>query len=112
MAGRTYPAVRPRATELLEWLGLQNRLVHRPHQLSGGEMQRTAIARALINDPPMILADEPTGNLDSGNAGKVMALLADLNRRFKHTVVLATHSDLADPYATMMLKLQDGRIVP
>jgi len=111
LAGRGYQGVRPRAEELLDWLGLGGRLDHRPHQLSGGEMQRTAIARALINDPAMILADEPTGNLDSGNAGKVMALLADLNRRFERTVVVATHSDLADAHATMMLKLQDGRIV-
>ena len=111
LAGRGYRRIRPRAEELLDWLGLGGRLGHRPHQLSGGEMQRTAIARALVNDPAMILADEPTGNLDSGNAGKVMALLADLNRRFERTVVVATHSDLADAHATMVLKLQDGRIV-
>jgi putative ABC transport system ATP-binding protein len=64
-------------------------------------MQRTAIARALINDPAIVLADEPTGNLDSRNAGRVMALLADLNRQFNRTVVVATHSNLADSYATM-----------
>jgi putative ABC transport system ATP-binding protein len=75
-------------------------------------MQRTAIARALINDPAIVLADEPTGNLDSANARRVMALLADLNRRFKRTVVVATHSDLADPFATMTLTLQDGRVAP
>ena len=75
-------------------------------------MQRTAIARALINDPAIVLADEPTGNLDSRNARKVMALLADLNRRFDRTVVVATHSNLADIYATMVLRLQDGRVAP
>ena len=112
LAGRSYRRVRPKAEELLDWLGLAKRMDHQPHQLSGGEMQRTAIARALINDPAMILADEPTGNLDSGNAGKVMALLADLNQRFKRTVVIATHSNLADPHATMMLRLKDGRLVP
>ena len=111
LAGRTYPAVRPRAEHLLAWLGLDDRRNHQPHQLSGGEMQRTAIARALINDPAIILADEPTGNLDSGNADRVMALLADLNQQFNRTVVVATHSDLADTHATMMLRLQDGRIV-
>ncbi len=111
LAGRGYRAVRGRATELLDWLGLGDRLDHLPRQLSGGEMQRTAIARALINDPAVILADEPTGNLDSRNADKVMALLADLNRTFQRTVIIATHSTLADPYAAMLLKLRDGRLV-
>jgi putative ABC transport system ATP-binding protein len=112
LAGRPLAAVRSRAADLLEWLGLAQRRDHRPRQLSGGEMQRTAIARALINDPAIVLADEPTGNLDSANARRVMALLADLNRRFKRTVVVATHSDLADPFATMTLTLQDGRVAP
>lgn len=112
LAGRAFRAVRSRAGELLDWLGLGDRLNHQPRQLSGGEMQRSAIARALINDPAIVLADEPTGNLDSGNARKVMALLADLNRRFDRTVVIATHSDLADGYATMVLRLQDGRVAP
>lgn len=112
LAGRTYGPVKSKAEELLEWMGLAGRLAHRPRQLSGGEMQRTAIARALINDPAILLADEPTGNLDSRNAGKVMALLADLNRQFNRTVIVATHSDLADPFATMTVRLQDGRVAP
>jgi putative ABC transport system ATP-binding protein len=112
LAGRGYQTVRSRARELLDWLGLAERLSHQPRQLSGGEMQRTAIARSLINDPAIVLADEPTGNLDSRNARKVMALLADLNRQYDRTVVVATHSDLADAYATMVLRLQDGRVVP
>ncbi|MEJ2639839.1 MAG: ABC transporter ATP-binding protein [Desulfosarcinaceae bacterium] len=112
LAGDTLSNVRPKARELLDWLGLDDRLDHRPSQLSGGEMQRTAIARALINDPAIVLADEPTGNLDSRNAMKVMALLADLNRRFHRTVVVATHSDLADGYANRVLRLQDGRVAP
>ncbi len=112
LAGRPLAAVRSKAADLLEWLGLDQRRDHRPRQLSGGEMQRTAIARALINDPAIVLADEPTGNLDSANARRVMALLADLNRRFKRTVVVATHSDLADGFATMTLMLRDGRVVP
>ncbi len=111
LAGRPPAAVATNARKLLDWLGMRNRLTHQPRQLSGGEMQRTAIARALINDPALLLADEPTGNLDSGNAQKVMALLAELNRQFKRTVVVATHSDLADTYATMTLQLQDGRVV-
>jgi ABC-type lipoprotein export system ATPase subunit len=112
LAGGALPEVRPKAMELLDWLGLDDRRDHRPGQLSGGEMQRTAIARALINDPAIVLADEPTGNLDSRNARKVMALLSDLNRQFDRTVVVATHSDLADEYATMVLRLQDGRVAP
>jgi ABC-type lipoprotein export system ATPase subunit len=112
LAGGAIKKARPRARQLLAWLGLGDRLDHRPGQLSGGEMQRTAIARSLINDPGIILADEPTGNLDSNNAQRVMALLADLNRRYQRTVVVATHSDLADPYASRVLRLQDGRVVP
>jgi putative ABC transport system ATP-binding protein len=108
LAGRAYADLRPRAEELATWLSLDDRLKHRPSQLSGGEMQRTAIARALINDPAIVLADEPTGNLDSRNAGRVMALLADLNRTFGRTVVIATHSNLADSYATALLRLRDG----
>ena len=111
LAGRPLAPIRSRAMELLDWLGLSKRVNHQPRQLSGGEMQRTAIARALINDPAIVLADEPTGNLDSGNARKVMALLADLNQQFKRTVVVATHSDLADAFATMTVKLQDGQVV-
>lgn len=111
LAGRPYASVRRRAGELLGWLGLGDRLDHRPHQLSGGEMQRTAIARALINQPDVVLADEPTGNLDSANAQRVMALLADLNRNFRRTVIIATHSNLADTYADTVLRLRDGRLV-
>jgi putative ABC transport system ATP-binding protein len=110
LAGRSHKTIRPKARELLGWLGLGDRLSHQPRQLSGGEMQRTAIARALINEPAILLADEPTGNLDSRNASRVMALLADLNRQFNRTVVVATHSDLADSYATMTLRLRDGRV--
>ena len=74
-------------------------------------MQRCAIARALINDPAVVLADEPTGNLDSRNGQLVMELLAELNRRWGCTVVIATHSSLADPYASLQLLLKDGQIV-
>ncbi|BBO71938.1 ABC transporter ATP-binding protein [Desulfosarcina alkanivorans] len=111
LAGRPQGPTRSSAAELLAGLGLGNRLAHRPRQLSGGEMQRTAIARALINDPAIVLADEPTGNLDSSNARKVMGLLADLNRQSRRTVVVATHSDLADAYASVILTMQDGRVV-
>jgi ABC-type lipoprotein export system ATPase subunit len=110
LAGKSIAASRSKAMELLQWLGLENRLNHLPAQLSGGEMQRTAIARALINDPAIILADEPTGNLDSRNGQIVIELLAELNRKWERTVLIATHSTLADEMATVRLGLKDGMI--
>ena len=110
LAGKPFNQIRSKAMEFLGWLGLKDRLNHLPAQLSGGEMQRTAIARALINDPAIILADEPTGNLDSRNGRIVVELLADLNRRWKRTVVIATHSTLADSLATVKISLKDGMI--
>ncbi len=110
LAGKNPAHIKARAGDLLSWLGLGKRLTHLPAQLSGGEMQRTAIARALINDPQVILADEPTGNLDSRNGQIVMELLAELNRKFKRTVIIATHSNLADPLATIRVELKDGMI--
>jgi ABC-type lipoprotein export system ATPase subunit len=111
LAGKPYPGVRARGVEWLRWLHLDARRDHYPAQLSGGEMQRTAIARALINDPRIILADEPTGNLDSQNGQVVMELLAELNRQSGRTVVIATHSVLADPFASLRIELKDGAIV-
>jgi putative ABC transport system ATP-binding protein len=111
LAGKAYAHARHRALEWLDWLGLTNRLNHYPSQLSGGEMQRAALVRALINDPSIILADEPTGNLDSRNGQAVMGLLAELNRRFSRTILVATHSPLADPLATFRVLLEDGRVV-
>lgn len=110
LAGAARTEVRKKAADLLGWLGMESRSGHFPAQLSGGEMQRTAIARALINDPAIILADEPTGNLDSRNALAVVELLAELNRSGR-TVIIATHSSLADPFATAEIVLQDGAIV-
>jgi len=110
LAGRPYGEIKKQALEWLEWLHLSERLDHYPAQLSGGEMQRTAIVRALINEPSIVLADEPTGNLDSSNGKAVMELLAELNRRFGRTIMIATHSTLADPYATVHIHLKDGRI--
>lgn len=110
LAGHPDSRVRAKANELLEWLDLKSRLHHRPSELSGGEMQRTAIARALINDPTLILADEPTGNLDSCNGKIVIDLLVDLNRHQGRTVIIATHSKLADAYATLQIYLRDGTI--
>ncbi len=110
LAGKNPLAVKAKANELLEWLGLSRRGHHLPSQLSGGEMQRTAIARALINDPDIVIADEPTGNLDSQNGQVVVDLLADLNRKWNRTVIIATHSSLADSLATIHINLKDGVI--
>ena len=110
LADRPPARARRKAEELLDWLGLNTRREHFPAQLSGGEMQRTAIARALINDPALILADEPTGNLDSRNGRMVMELLAELNRSSGRTVLIATHSDLADALATRRICLKDGAV--
>ncbi len=111
LAGSPHAKVREKALDLLRWLGMEGRASHFPSQLSGGEMQRTAIARALINDPAIILADEPTGNLDSKNGAAVVELLAELNRGLGRTVIVATHSPLADPFATSKILLTDGSIV-
>lgn len=110
LAGRPRSTVEARAHELLGWLKLASRKGHRPAELSGGEMQRTAIARALINDPRIILADEPTGNLDSTNGEIVIGLLAQLNQEHGRTVIIATHSTLADPYASREFHMKDGSI--
>lgn len=110
LAGRPLNEVGREAEELLKMLKLEDRTKHYPGQISGGEMQRTAIARSLINKPSVILADEPTGNLDSRNGLAVIELLAHLNRELKRTVILATHSSLADPYGTRQIYLKDGRV--
>lgn len=111
LAGQPHEMVRQKALKWIERFRLQDRLSHVPGQLSGGEMQRTAIARALINDPSIILADEPTGNLDTRNGEVVIALLTELNRQMGTTIVIATHSGLADASATLKICLKDGRIV-
>jgi ABC-type lipoprotein export system ATPase subunit len=110
LAGKSFHDVKSKAMEFIDWLGLKNRLAHLPAQLSGGEMQRTALARALINDPAIVLADEPTGNLDSRNGQIVIELLTELNRKWKRTVIIATHSTLADSLATTSISLRDGLI--
>jgi ABC-type lipoprotein export system ATPase subunit len=110
LAGKPFGEIQSKAADILGWLGLKSRLTHLPAQLSGGEMQRTAIARALINDPAIILADEPTGNLDSRNGQIVVELLADLNHKWQRTVIIATHSTLADASATRKISLRDGMI--
>ncbi len=100
------------ARELLEKVGLAGRQLHRPKELSGGEQQRVAIARALANHPEILLADEPTGNLDSKTAGEILALLRDLNTNAAKTVILVTHdSALASKFVRRTMTLLDGKVV-
>jgi putative ABC transport system ATP-binding protein len=100
------------ATRALERVGLAGRLRHRPIELSGGEQQRVALARALVNQPKILLADEPTGNLDSRTGTEVMQLIRTLNESLKMTVVLVTHETaLAEKYARRLIFLADGKLV-
>ncbi|MDI9445932.1 MAG: ABC transporter ATP-binding protein [Planctomycetota bacterium] len=109
--GAAEQQARRRAARLLEEVGLADRSKHFPAQLSGGEMQRVAVARAVAAQPGLLLADEPTGNLDSENGRRVMQLLSGLNRSLQLTVLLATHSDEAASHAARWLLLRDGRLV-
>ena len=91
---------------------MNHRSGHFPHQLSGGEMQRAAIARALIHDPSLLLADEPTGNLDSGNAIQVLELMSKIASRRSTTVIMVTHSDAVAALADRRIHMLDGRTAP
>ena len=100
-----------RARELLESVGLADRLDHYPVQLSGGEQQRVALARAFVSKPPVVMADEPTGNLDSTNGRLVLEMLLDLNRREKTTLILVTHDQDLASQADRLITLMDGEVV-
>ncbi len=109
-AGLPRSARRRRAVELLELVGLGDRLDHRPTQLSGGQQQRVAIARALANDPSLILADEPTGNLDSRSSAEILAVLQRLNRERGVTVIIVTHELDIARHTRRIIRMRDGLI--
>lgn len=100
-----------RLDEMLNLLGLQNRKNHLPNELSGGQQQRTSIGRALITNPTIILADEPTGNLDSKSSDEIVALLKKSNKELKQTIIMITHNMEIAKSADRILKIEDGRIV-
>jgi putative ABC transport system ATP-binding protein len=110
LRGQSRREVETRALALLERVGLHRQTTHRPDEMSGGECQRVAIARALIFDPPLLLADEPTGNLDSASGAEVLRLLEELHRELNTTVLLVTHDALTARSCERMLILRDGRV--
>jgi putative ABC transport system ATP-binding protein len=112
LSGGGGKVAREAAMEMLEEVGMRHRSEHFPHQLSGGEMQRAAIARALVHRPGLLLADEPTGNLDSGNADQVMGVLSKIASRRTTTVVMVTHSDSVAAMADRRIRMKDGRVAP
>jgi putative ABC transport system ATP-binding protein len=103
-------ANKKRAIELLEWVGLDDRVTHYPKELSAGQQQRVAIARALANSPDLLLADEPTGNLDPGLSEEILTILKEINRDHKTTVVMVTHSPMAAEYGDTKIQLKNGKL--
>jgi lipoprotein-releasing system ATP-binding protein len=111
IAGRSKKEVAEKAVEILTLLGLRDRIENKPQQLSGGEQQRVAVARALINQPKIIFADEPTGNLDSANAKELHDLFFDLRKKFNQTFLIVTHNEELAQMSDKILHMKDGRIV-
>ncbi|MFN7944813.1 MAG: ABC transporter ATP-binding protein [Blastocatellia bacterium] len=109
--GAAKAAAEQRATAMLSRVGLGSRASHKPDQMSGGERQRIAIARALIFEPPLLLADEPTGNLDSHTGEEILSLLDDLHREFNTTILMVTHNEEAAAHCTRIIRLRDGSVV-
>jgi putative ABC transport system ATP-binding protein len=110
ISGQPMDPFSPQLQNILEMLGIAGRLDHRPAELSGGEQQRVAIARALATKPEILLADEPTGNLDTANSRAVLALLSDLNSRLGQTILMITHNDEAAAFGHRIVHMRDGRI--
>ncbi|HEU5166552.1 MAG TPA: ABC transporter ATP-binding protein [Chitinophagaceae bacterium] len=110
LAGRNKKEVRNKAEGLLKLLGLVDRNENKPNQLSGGEQQRVAVARALINNPDIVFADEPTGNLDSANAQELHQLFFDLRKQFNQTFLIVTHNEELSQLSDRVLHMKDGRI--
>lgn len=111
LAGRNKNEVRDKAEDLLKILGLKDRNENKPNQLSGGEQQRVAVARALINNPDIVFADEPTGNLDSANAQELHQLFFDLRKQFNQTFLIVTHNEELSQLSDRTLHMKDGKIV-
>lgn len=111
IAGRKKTEVKEKATELLDMLGLSHRLENKPNALSGGEQQRVAVARALINNPDIVFADEPTGNLDSNNAKELHNLFFDLRKQFNQTFLIVTHNEELAKLSDRVLVMKDGKMV-
>jgi lipoprotein-releasing system ATP-binding protein len=103
--------VKQRAEELLKLLGLSHRMEHKPAQMSGGEQQRVAVARALINNPDIVFADEPTGNLDSANAKELHQLFFDLRKNFNQTFLIVTHNEELAKMSDRVVYMRDGKII-
>lgn len=108
--GKSAGDIESKAKELLDYLGLADRITHKPNQLSGGEAQRVAIARALINNPAIIFADEPTGNLDNASSENLHQLFIQLRRDFNHTFVIVTHNTDLAKLSDRTITLEDGRV--
>jgi len=111
IANKSKKEAETKATELLNFLGLSDRIQHKPNELSGGEQQRVAVARALVNDPDVIFADEPSGNLDSASAKNLHELFFELRKKFNQTFVIVTHNQELAEMADRKLEMKDGKII-